>query len=152
VLYHTTVADDLAANVRVFREAVERVDLMVASGGLGPTADDLTREALAQTAGVELVLDEPSLVHIRRLFAQRKREMPERNRVHAMFPAGSRAIPNPQGTAPGIELLIPRQTDPSHSCLVFALPGVPDESLVGPGMGSASANRRWSSLRQGYQP
>src|SRR5437667_1770506 len=68
VLYHTTVADDLAANLRVFREAILRADVVVATGGLGPTADDLTREALAAAAGVGLVQDDDSLRHIRELF------------------------------------------------------------------------------------
>src|SRR2546423_2142721 len=58
VIYHTTVADDLDANVRVFRMASERADLVIASGGLGPTADDLTRDALAAAVGVELVQDD----------------------------------------------------------------------------------------------
>src|SRR6187431_2141908 len=65
VLYHTTVGDDLAANVRVFHEAADRADLTIATGGLGPTADDLTREALAATIGVELVRDDEALQHIR---------------------------------------------------------------------------------------
>ena len=82
----------LAANVRVFRQAAERVDVIVATGGLGPTADDLTRQALAEAAGVPLVLDEPSLAHIRGLFARRQRPMPESNVVQAMFPAGSRPV------------------------------------------------------------
>ena len=55
-MYHTTVADDLEANVQVFRQAAERADLVIATGGLGPTADDLTRDAIAAVAGVELVL------------------------------------------------------------------------------------------------
>jgi nicotinamide-nucleotide amidase len=125
-LYHTTVADDLAANVAVFRSAVERADVVVATGGLGPTADDLTREALAAVAGVELALDEPSLAHIRGLFARRRRPMPERNVVQAMFPAGSRAILNPHGSAPGIDITIARQSR-AGQCRIFALPGVPDE-------------------------
>src|SRR5437879_4256272 len=70
VRFHTTVADDLAANVMVFQQAIPRADIVVASGGLGPTADDLTREALASATGVELMLDEPSLAHIRGLFAR----------------------------------------------------------------------------------
>lgn len=125
VMYHTTVADDLAANVRVFRQAVERADVIVASGGLGPTADDLTREAIAQAAGVDLVLDEPSLQHIQRLFAHRKREMPPANRVQAMFPRESRVIPNPHGTAPGIDRSMPRAGQ--SPARIFALPGVPAE-------------------------
>jgi nicotinamide-nucleotide amidase len=125
VVYHTTVADDLEANVRVFRQAVERADVVVATGGLGPTADDLTREALAKMAGVELVFEPSAMEHIRGLFARRQREMPERNMVQAMFPAGSRVIHNPHGTAPGIDLDVPPPLGrPSR---VLALPGVPAE-------------------------
>jgi len=125
VVYHTTVADDLEANIRVFRQAVERADVVVATGGLGPTADDLTREALAKMAGVELVFEPSAMEHIRGLFARRKREMPERNMVQATFPAGSRVIHNPHGTAPGIDLVVPPPLGrPSR---VLALPGVPAE-------------------------
>lgn len=126
VLYHTTVADDLEANVRVFRAAVERADVVIATGGLGPTADDLTREAVAAVMNVSLELDEGSLEHIKRLFARRTRPMPERNVVQAMFPAGSRPIFNPQGSAPGIEAEIARNST-AGSCHVFCLPGVPAE-------------------------
>jgi nicotinamide-nucleotide amidase len=125
VVYHTTVADDLDANVNVFRAAIERADIVVATGGLGPTADDLTREAIAAATDRELVLDPAALDHIERLFAQRQRPMPERNRVQAMFPEGSRAIPNPEGTAPGIDLTIAR--DGRNPSRIFALPGVPAE-------------------------
>src|SRR5438067_51324 len=88
VAYHTTVADDLDANVEVFRTAGRRAGVVVATGGLGPTQDDLTREALAKAAGVELVLDKPSLAHVREMFAKRGRVMPDRNSVQAMIPAG----------------------------------------------------------------
>ncbi len=125
VMYHTTVADDLAANVAVFRAAVDRADVVVATGGLGPTADDLTREALASVAGVPLVLDEASLDYIAGLFARFKRDMPESNRVQALFPEGSRVIPNKNGTAPGIWTQIARSG--GGTCHVFALPGVPAE-------------------------
>jgi nicotinamide-nucleotide amidase len=125
VMYHTTVADDLAANVAVFRAAIQRADVVVASGGLGPTADDLTREALAAVTGRELVLDQASLDYIRGLFARHKRDMPDRNRVQAMFPAGSRIIANPHGTAPGIWLEASRPG--GGTCHIFALPGVPAE-------------------------
>ena len=104
VLYHTTVADDLAANVRVFEQAVDRVDVVIATGGLGPTADDLTREVLARLAGAPLELHKDIVEQIRGLFARFGRAMPEQNTVQAMFPAGSRVIPNPTGTAPGIAL------------------------------------------------
>jgi nicotinamide-nucleotide amidase len=125
VMYHTTVADNLAANVQVFRQAIERADIIVATGGLGPTADDLTREALAAAAGVELVLNPAALTHIENLFARRKRPMPERNRLQAMFPSGSRMIPNPAGTAPGIDLELPRSG--RSASRIFSLPGVPAE-------------------------
>lgn len=125
VLFHTTVADDLAASVLVFRQACERVDLIIASGGLGPTADDLTRQALAEMAGVELIQDDESLAHIRSLFARRKREMPPANVIQAMLPRGSRPIPNPHGTAPGIEMQVERPA--FESARIFALPGVPAE-------------------------
>jgi nicotinamide-nucleotide amidase len=124
VLFHTTVADDLAAMTDAFRIAAGRADVVVSSGGLGPTADDLTRDALAAVAGVELVEDAKSLRHIEALFRLRKREMPERNRIQALFPAGSAPIPNPHGTAPGIDLTLSLK---SRRCRWFALPGVPAE-------------------------
>src|SRR5271165_1754887 len=100
--WHTTVADDLSINVEAFRLAARRARLVIATGGLGPTQDDLTREALAEMAGVSLILDDASLEHIRQMFARRGRPMTERNRVQALFPAGADVIPNPLGTAPGI--------------------------------------------------
>lgn len=123
--FHTTVADDLDANIEVFRHALARADVVVATGGLGPTADDLTREVLARSVGQELVLYPEALAHVEGLFAKRGRPMPERNKIQAYFPAGSRVIPNPQGTAPGIDLDVPRAgKSPSRA---FALPGVPAE-------------------------
>lgn len=125
VKYHQTMADDLAAMVEVFRTAAARSDLVLITGGLGPTLDDLTRQALADLAGVDLVLDEESLLVIRRMFEKRNRGMPERNVIQAMFPAGSRPIPNRRGTAPGIWLELPREGRPH--CKLAALPGVPSE-------------------------
>lgn len=125
VMFHTTVGDDLEANIAVFRAAIERADVVVCSGGLGPTADDLTRDALAAAAGVELYEDTAALEHIQNLFSRRKRPMPERNKLQALFPRGCNIVPNPEGTAPGIDLTIPRPgRSPSR---VFALPGVPAE-------------------------
>lgn len=124
-LFHTTVADDIAANEQVFRAAAERADVVVATGGLGPTADDLTRQAIAGAMGLQLVRDEAALAHIQALFARRQRPMPARNEVQAMFPAGSRVIPNPHGSAPGIDLDVPRDARPASR--IFALPGVPAE-------------------------
>src|SRR5438067_3908384 len=120
VFWHTTIADDVDANLDAFRLATQRAQLVIATGGLGPTQDDLTREVLAQVAGVELVFDEPSFAHIREMFARRARSMPERNRVQAYFPAGAEPIPNPLGTAPGIWMHIGRAA-------LACLPGVPSE-------------------------
>jgi nicotinamide-nucleotide amidase len=118
--FHTTVADDLADNVAVFRAATERANLVIATGGLGPTQDDLTREVIAAVAGVALVEDDGSLAHIRELFARRGREMPGRNRVQALHPAGAEVLVNAAGTAPGIWMKVGR-------AIVVAMPGVPSE-------------------------
>ena len=125
VLLHTTVADDMPAMLETLRAAVRRSDIVLISGGLGPTLDDLTRQLLADLAGVELVLHEPSLRHVREIFAKRKRVMPERNTIQAMFPAGSEPIENPHGTAPGIWFDLPRAD--GSICRIAAMPGVPSE-------------------------
>jgi len=146
VAFHTTVGDDLETNIAVFRNAIDRADIVVATGGLGPTADDLTREALAAAAGVDLVQDDAALAHIRELFARRSRPMPERNVVQAQFPRGTRVVPNPHGTAPGIDLAVPREC--CAPCRVFALPGVPAEMVemwqatVAPAISSMLGSRR----------
>jgi nicotinamide-nucleotide amidase len=125
VAFHSTIGDNLADNVAVFKTAIDRVDVVVATGGLGPTADDLTRQAIADAVGVGLERDEASLEYIRQLFERRGRQMPERNAVQAEFPAGATAIPNEHGTAPGVSLRVDR---PGRGpCDVFALPGVPAE-------------------------
>jgi nicotinamide-nucleotide amidase len=123
VAFHTTVADDLADNVLVARAATERADLVLITGGLGPTQDDLTREVLAVVAGVELVEDAASLEHIRDMFARRGRVIPDRNRVQALFPRGAEPLFNECGTAPGIWMNI-------GSATIAAMPGVPSEMRV----------------------
>jgi nicotinamide-nucleotide amidase len=125
VLYHTSVADNLEANRRVFENAVGRTQLVIITGGLGPTLDDLTREVIADLLGVPLVLDEESLSIIQGMFARRQRPMPERNKIQALFPQGSEIIPNPRGTAPGIWVGIDRTDRPTT--YLAALPGVPTE-------------------------
>src|SRR5262245_9855781 len=125
VAFHTTVGDQLVDNVLVFRQACDRADGVVVTGGLGPTADDLTRHALAELAGAPLVQDDASLEHIKALFARRKREMPPANVIQAQFPKGSRPIFNPNGSAPGIDIAIPRAV--GKPARIFALPGVPVE-------------------------
>ncbi|HUT91593.1 MAG TPA: CinA family nicotinamide mononucleotide deamidase-related protein, partial [Thermoguttaceae bacterium] len=146
VLYHTTVGDELDPIARVFRQAIERADVVVATGGLGPTADDLTRQAIAEAAGRELVLSTEALEQIRGLFARRKRVMSPQNEQQALFPEGSQAIPNPNGTAPGIAVEVPREG--MGPAWVFALPGVPAEmkemwhGTVAAEIGKAGAGKR----------
>lgn len=125
VMYHTAVGDDLQAMVGVFRQAIERSDVVVTTGGLGPTADDLTREALANATGRRLIELPEALEHVQRFFAQRQRPMPERNRVQAAFPVGSEMMHNPNGTAPGIAMAVPREG--RSPCHFFCLPGIPNE-------------------------
>ncbi len=120
VAFHTTVADDVADNVACFALATQRADLVISTGGLGPTQDDLTREVIAAVGGVELVEDGPSLAHIQDMFAKRGRVMPDRNRVQALIPAGAEAIFNVCGTAPGVWARVNR-------AIVAAMPGVPSE-------------------------
>lgn len=123
-MFHTTVADDLESNRQAFRQAAARVDVVICTGGLGPTADDLTRQAIAEAFELPLILDESALARIRQMFESRGREMPERNRVQALFPAGSDPIRNPHGTAPGIDLTLDIE---GRRCRIFSLPGVPAE-------------------------
>jgi nicotinamide-nucleotide amidase len=118
--WHTTIADDLDANIEAFRIASRRAGLVLATGGLGPTQDDLTREVLARVAGVELVENAESLRHIEEMFRRRNRTMPERNRVQALCPVGAVPIPNDRGTAPGIWMRV-------GDCWLAAMPGVPSE-------------------------
>ncbi|MFK7737639.1 MAG: competence/damage-inducible protein A [Pirellulaceae bacterium] len=122
-LFHTTVGDDLRANVEVLRAAAQRADVVICTGGLGPTLDDLTRQAMAEAFGCPLELDEDSLAHIEAMFANRNRPMPERNRMQAMFPSGSNVVSNPHGSAPGIDLTVRGE----RQSRFFALPGVPAE-------------------------
>ena len=127
VAFHSTVGDTLQHNIDVFREAASRTDIVVATGGLGPTRDDLTRQALADLVGQPLEMRQSALDHIEAMFLRRNREMPERNQVQAMFPVGSLEIFNPQGTAPGVDVAYPRPD--GVVARVFALPGVPAEMM-----------------------
>jgi nicotinamide-nucleotide amidase len=123
VRFHEVLGDDLEEDVAAFRVAVGRAELVVMTGGLGPTQDDLTREALAAVAGVPLVEDRASLESIAALFARRNRPMTERNRVQALFPEGAEPLPNRVGTAPGIGMALGR-------AMVYCLPGVPSEMKI----------------------
>lgn len=139
VCFHSTVGDDLADHVLALQVAIARSELVLITGGLGPTADDLTRQALAQAADVELEFDETVLAQIQKIYQRHGRAMPDSNRSQAYFPTGSNIIPNPEGTAPGIDLTIVREAKPP--CRIIALPGVPAEmkqmwhATIGPELG-----------------
>lgn len=120
--FHTTVLDDRTDIREAFLRATTRSDIVLVSGGLGPTRDDLTIEVLAATFGRKLVLHEPSLVALRAFFARFGREMTANNEKQAWFPEGAEVLENPIGTAPGCLL----ETAPGGA-LVFCMPGVPRE-------------------------
>jgi nicotinamide-nucleotide amidase len=120
---HVTVDDDLDPIRDAILRAAQQADVVLVTGGLGPTADDLTRQAIAAAMGVALELHEPSLEAIRRFFAERGREMPHANRIQAMVPAGAAVIENTCGTAPGIHATL-------GGADIFAMPGVPREMRV----------------------
>jgi nicotinamide-nucleotide amidase len=86
------------------REALARADLVITTGGLGPTSDDLTRDLVAQLLGKELREDAAVLAHIRSFFERRKRPVPERTQVQALIPEGATVLHNPHGTAPGLAM------------------------------------------------
>lgn len=116
----TTVPDDGEAIEAALGEALERADVVIATGGLGPTSDDRTKQAAARLLGLRLTLDDAVLARVRAHFENRGIEMPELNVSQAMIPEGARPIENRFGTAPG--LLIARD-----GRLLFLLPGVPSE-------------------------
>ena len=113
------IADEIDAIVRAFDLARADADVVIATGGLGPTDDDLTRQALAKFLGVELELRDEILEKIENFFVSRNRQMPARNKIQACIPAGAKALAN-IGTAPGIMA-------ESQGKWFFALPGVPSE-------------------------
>jgi nicotinamide-nucleotide amidase len=119
---HRTIADDRALIATAVEELVRRADLLILTGGLGPTEDDLTREALGDVVspGKPLVTDEEALRSLRRWFAGRQSTMPERNVVQAARPEAMRMLPNRWGTAPGL-------AGEHGDCRIFALPGPPRE-------------------------
>ena len=111
-----------------FETAAGRVDLILTTGGLGPTADDLTRNIVAQLGGVELELNQDVLQHIKSMYQVCGREMPSNNEVQAWFPKGANIIDNPEGTAPGIEFAGEKTIDGRpNRYQVFSFPGVPAE-------------------------
>jgi nicotinamide-nucleotide amidase len=133
VTAHLTVPDDQRLIEQAMVECGERSDFLIVTGGIGPTADDLTRQALAVVMRQELVLNDLWLQRLEDFFKSRGREMPASNRIQAMIPTGATMIDNALGTAAGIDAMltfdiaVPGHSPRKHTCRVFVMPGVPKE-------------------------
>lgn len=117
---HVTLADDQATIAAAITRLTRDASLLIVTGGLGPTADDLTRHALADAMGQTLITDDAALAAIEAWYTGRGRRMPATNRVQALRPAGAAMIDNPHGTAPGLAAAI-------GDCRIYCLPGPPRE-------------------------
>jgi len=122
LFYTTTVGDNLARITQVLRTALERSDVVITTGGLGPTVDDMTREAAAAASDRELYLDKGLLDEIACFFSRHGRGMTDNNRRQALMPSGATIIHNPVGTAPCFAV-----EHDGH--LLISLPGVPHEMM-----------------------
>jgi nicotinamide-nucleotide amidase len=120
VARHTAVGDRLEALVGLLREIAGRADLCLCTGGLGPTCDDFTAEAVSRAFGMPLEMDEAALTQIEAYFIRLGRPMPEVNRKQALLPQGADRLDNLWGTAPGFALRAGR-------CRFVFMPGVPSE-------------------------
>jgi nicotinamide-nucleotide amidase len=119
--FQTKVGDNHARIVSVLRIALGRADAVIVCGGLGPTSDDISREAIAEVMGVSLVRDPAMVENIRKLFEARKREMADSNARQADLPEGATFIPQERGTAPGLVCPV------GEGQVIYAIPGVPME-------------------------
>jgi nicotinamide-nucleotide amidase len=117
---HRVIGDNQVRIVAALRDLLSRADAVIVCGGLGPTQDDLTRDAIAELMGVPLVRRTELAEQIATMFRARLRDMPESNLRQADIPEGGGAIPNPLGTAPGLKC-------PVGDKVVYAVPGVPYE-------------------------
>ena len=120
VYFRTTVGDNVGRIASAVQIALQRADVIVTTGGLGPTVDDMTRDGIAQAVGVPLVLGQELVEQVRERFAKWGRTMSENNVKQAYLPEGATPVENPVGTAPCFIV----EKD-GHS--VFVLPGVPRE-------------------------
>ena len=118
--FHQVVGDNHARIVQAFETALARSDAVIVCGGLGPTQDDITREAIAEVAKRPLELHQDILERIEQMFSARGRTMSENNRLQAMVPKGATVIEQTRGTAPGLMC-------PVGDKVIYAVPGVPYE-------------------------
>lgn len=127
---HVTITDDRRVTTNTLRRLCDRAPLVIVTGGLGPTADDLTREAVADLVGEALVVDARAMGELEAKFTARGRALGDNQRAQALRPASARCLDNPLGTAPGIAVRVPRSqaADGAHAASdVFCLPGPPGE-------------------------
>ena len=120
IAFHTTVGDISTQIKDVLFQAKDRTDLVITTGGIGPTEDDLTREVIADLTGVPLIFKGELMDQIESIFKRIGYSMPENNRKQAFIPDGAIPIPNEMGTAPGFII-------EKGSKVIIALPGVPKE-------------------------
>ncbi|ART82818.1 molybdopterin-binding protein [Oceanisphaera profunda] len=118
-----TVGDDKADLVELFEQRSHQADIVIVNGGLGPTSDDISAEAMADAAGVTLELNQHWLEVMQQKYASRNRDMPKSNSKQAMLPQGAELVDNPVGTACGFAVKLNRAT-------FFFTPGVPSELKV----------------------
>ena len=132
--FQTKVGDNHARLVASLRLALDRSDAVIVCGGLGPTHDDITRDAIAEVMGVDLELDEDTAARIEAMFTSRGRRMPANNFRQAEVPRGAVAIADPQpGTAPGLICPVPGTGEPDRpgsEKVIYAVPGVPREMKI----------------------
>jgi nicotinamide-nucleotide amidase len=124
VVSMVTVGDYVERILGSWQALLGQADLVISTGGIGPTSDDLTNETVAQLIGAELVLNQVEADHIRQIFASHDRVMPENNLKQALLPPGAEVVTNALGTAPGYRLVIPQG---DRSPVAVVLPGVPRE-------------------------
>jgi nicotinamide-nucleotide amidase len=129
VAAHLTVGDDQTSIESAIAQAARRCDVLLITGGLGPTKDDLTRAALARVLAQPLEMNADWLQRMEQMFRQRGRPMADANRAQALIPRGARMIQNAAGTAAGIDADF-TPPDSSRSCRIFAMPGVPREMRI----------------------
>ena len=123
------IADEAPIIQEAVRETLARADLVITTGGLGPTSDDITRDLIAELLEKKLYLNSEVLSRIETFFAQRKRRIPESTKVQAMVPEGAQVLHNQNGTAPGLAIEINPNSfrQDARSTLLVMLPGPPRE-------------------------
>jgi len=135
--FRSTVGDNKPRIRSVLRQALERSDILITTGGLGPTADDLTTECIGELLETPLFFDEVIFDQIKKLFASRNFPMPDSNRKQALRPLGSDILHNPRGSAPGLIWKLRQEPlakigikDPERPRLILTFPGVPRELVA----------------------